>query len=258
MAAAPPASSSQPLPDHAGRRRRALQERFRLHRVWDLGDSRLFDAAVLPALVLVKGRRASPPARVPAGARPVHVPVSEPRDAAPAGRGSRGRPGVPRAGRRGGRALLPRPPRHAARGRRGVWRLSNASVERWLATVQAHSWGTFGDADPIRVGVKTCADRVFIRTDWQALPRAQRPELLRPLVTHRDARPFRGRRAAPPRQILYPHCMVGNRRQAVDLARYPRSRAYLDAHRPTLERRRYVQRAGRAWYEIWVPQDPRA
>ena len=64
----------------------------------------------------------------------------------------------------------------------------------WLATVQA-SWGTFGDAGPIRVGVKTCADRVFIRTDWQALPRAERPELLRPLVTHRDARRFRGRRA---------------------------------------------------------------
>ncbi len=140
----------------------------------------------------------------------------------------------------------------------GVWRLSNASVERWLATVKAHSWGTFGDADPIRVGVETCADRVFIRTDWQALPRAERPELLQPLVTHRDARRFRGRRGAPPRQILCPYCMAGNRRQAVDLTRYPRTRAYLDAHRPTLERRCYVQRAGRAWYETWGPQDPRA
>lgn len=235
--------------------RRALQERFRLHRVWDLGDSRLFDAAVLPALVLVKGRRASPPARVPFTSlyqsratprRQVADPVAALECRGPVGVAD-------------GRCFRVRHGTlHTGAAASGVWRLSNASVERWLATVQAHSWGTFGDAGPIRVGVKTCADRVFIRTDWQALPRSERPELLRPLVTHRDARPFRGRRAAPPRQILYPHCMVGNRRQAVDLTRYPRSRAYLDAHRPTLERRRYVQRAGRAWYEIWVPQDPGA
>ena len=44
----------------------------------------------------------------------------------------------------------------------------------------------------------------------------------------------------------------------MDLDLYPISRAYLDSHRRTLEQRRYVIEAGRAWYELWVPQDPGA
>ena len=36
--------------------RRALIERFNLHCVWDLGDTKLFDAAVLPAVLLAKGK----------------------------------------------------------------------------------------------------------------------------------------------------------------------------------------------------------
>jgi hypothetical protein len=47
-------------------------------------------------------------------------------------------------------------------------------------------------------------------------------------------------------------------RRAVNLAHYPRSQAYFEAHRPALEGRQYVIESGREWYEIWVPQDPDA
>ena len=36
--------------------RRALFERFNVHQVWDLGDTKLFDAAVLPAVLLLTGK----------------------------------------------------------------------------------------------------------------------------------------------------------------------------------------------------------
>jgi len=87
---------------------------------------------------------------------------------------------------------------------------------------------------------------------------ADRPELLKPLTTHHIARRFKSLTSDRPSQILYPHEVVQGRRRAVDLARYPRSQAYLEAHRPALEGRRYVIEAGREWYEIWVPQDPDA
>ena len=45
---------------------------------------------------------------------------------------------------------------------------------------------------------------------------------------------------------------------AVDLSLYPRSAAYLESHRGTLEGRTYVTESGRKWFEIWVPQDPSA
>ena len=140
----------------------------------------------------------------------------------------------------------------------GVWRIATDTVDSWLATVEANSWGTFRDIGKIRVGVKTCADKVFIRSDWQEIPVAKRPELLRPLTTHHVARRFKSLSLERPSQILYPHEVVQCRRRAVQLSTYPCSQSYLETHRHALERRRYVIDAGREWYEIWVPQDPNA
>jgi adenine-specific DNA-methyltransferase len=52
--------------------------------------------------------------------------------------------------------------------------------------------------------------------------------------------------------------MRGGRRRPVDLSRFPRAAAYLEQHRSRLEGRDYVRKAGRAWYEIWVPHQPDA
>ena len=120
----------------------------------------------------------------------------------------------------------------------------------------AHAWGTFRDIGKIRVGVKTCADKVFIRSDWNALPDHERPELLRPVTTHHIAGRFRSVPHREHRSILYPHEVVRGQRQAVDLAHYPKTHAYLEKHRAILEGRTYVIEGGRRWYELWVPQDP--
>lgn len=90
------------------------------------------------------------------------------------------------------------------------------------------------------------------------MPEATRPELLKPLTTHHIARRFKPLTLSRPRKILYSHEVVQGRRRAVNLARYPRSHAYLESHRLVLEGRKYVIEAGREWYEIWVPQDPSA
>ena len=140
----------------------------------------------------------------------------------------------------------------------GVWRIATKGIDGWLATVERRRWRTFGDIGKVRVGVKTCADAVFIRDDWDTLPEFDRPELLRPLATHHIARQYKALSTEQRREILYPHEVSQGRRRAVDLRLYPMSKAYLDSHRRTLERRRYVIDAGRAWYELWVPQDPTA
>jgi hypothetical protein len=111
------------------------------------------------------------------------------------------------------------------------------------------------------VGIKTTADSVFIRHTWDDLPDEIRPEaeLLHPLLTHRVA--ARWRRLDNPlgrRFVLYPHEISDGRRCPVDLVRFPRAAAYLELHKQRLESRQYVVKAGRAWYEIWVPQQPNA
>jgi len=132
-------------------------------------------------------------------------------------------------------------------------------VDAWLARVKANSACAFADVAKICVGIKTTADSVFVRDDWETLPKPERPEneLLHPLVTHHiAARWHLPADVASTRQVLYPYVDNATERLPVHLADYPRARAYLQKHRAKLESRSYVIESGRSWYEVWVPHRP--
>lgn len=133
------------------------------------------------------------------------------------------------------------------------WRMSRVGHDDWLRGVTERMWRTFGDLGRIRVGIKTNADKVFIAAHWGD-PAAE-PELLRDLITHHDLRPWRIDRARRTR-VLYPYDLTRTHRVPVDLARYPRTAAYLEQHREVLAARGYLTGAGREWFEHWVPQRP--
>jgi len=233
--------------------RRSIRRSLRVRRVWDLGDTKIFDAAVLPAVIVAEG-----------GARASEEPVeftsiyetSDPEEVSASSLtealGCEGVVSVP-GGRRFlvQRGLLPETGNADE-----VWRVANRETDDWLATVRKNTWATFRDLGKVRVGVKTCADSVFIRRDWGSLPESERPELLRPLTTHHIARRYRASSNGDGCQILYPHHVNAGKRTAVDIRRHPRTLAYLEQHRARLESRKYVLEAGRNWFELWVPQDP--
>lgn len=234
--------------------RQALFEHFSIRHAWDLGDTKLFEAAVLPAVLLVGGKDDHKLET------PTFTSIYQTTDSAT----KTATDPIAALDREGVIEIDDGRHFHVQHGKlntngtpNGVWRIATDAVDSWLGTVEAHSWGTFRDIGKIRVGVKTCADKIFIRNDWQDMPEADRPELLKPLTTHHIARRFKALTSNRPSHILYPHEVVQGRR-AVDLARYPRSQVYLEVHRLALEGRRYVIEAGREWYEIWVPQDPDA
>lgn len=60
----------------------------------------------------------------------------------------------------------------------GVWRVATRDKDQWLATVEANTGDTFRRIGKIR-GVKSTADKVFVRSDWSDFSEG-RPELLRP------------------------------------------------------------------------------
>lgn len=140
------------------------------------------------------------------------------------------------------------------------WVLTHPARAAWIDQVEARAAGTLGEVGKVRVGIKTTADAVFLRDDWDALPPEIRPEapLLQPAWTHRHAARWQPRAGDDPRtRVLYPHTVGPNGRRAViDLEAFPRARAYLESHRARLGGRRYVIEAGRRWYEVWVPHDP--
>jgi len=235
--------------------RKVLREAVLLKHIWDLGDTKLFDAAVLPAVVVLTKSESR------AAANPGFTSIYETDSAA-----SCSSPDVIAALAESGAVSI-------KDGRRfqvthgsldlstpveEIWRVSTDKTDAWQKTVDDYTWRTFGEIGSIRVGIKTCADKVFIRSDWDSIGERERPELLRPLTTHHMGRRFKADATKAGRQVLYPHLLDKGQRGTADLARYPVAAAYLEKHRSTLEGRSYVLEAGRRWYEIWVPQDPGA
>lgn len=231
--------------------REGLSRKLDLKRVFDLGDTKLFDAAVLPAVIVANG----PVAGARSAAEPQFTSIYE---AKRKEAGSVAEDAIEALNSTGlvdlpdGRIFdVQHGVLEAGNDATAVWRLSSAGVSAWLDVVEAKTWARFCDIGKVRVGVKTTADKIFIRRKWD-----EELELLRPLTTHKIARRFRADTSREQAQILYPHEVVNGRRAAVDLDKFPASRAYLEANREKLEGRTYVIEGGRKWYEIWVPQNP--
>ncbi|WP_433725438.1 Eco57I restriction-modification methylase domain-containing protein [Nocardia sp. CA-129566] len=140
-------------------------------------------------------------------------------------------------------------------GGKGAWRMSRPGVDGWLGEVEAGTWRTFGEVGRIRVGIKTTADRVFISERWGEMELRPEGELLFELITHHDVEPWRISRERDTR-VLYPYDTSEPTRMPVDLREFPGAAAYLEANRETLAARKYLTDGGREWFEIWVPQRP--
>ena len=236
--------------------RQALLEQLKILSVWDFGDTKLFDAAVLPAVLLAKGTNHSDgnplidfttlyETTIPANSR-----AADPTAAT-------NQTGVVEIDD-GRRFVVTRGNLATGDTKDGIWRVTNEATDRWLETVDEHTWGRFEDIGKIRVGVKTCADRIFIRSDWNELYPVSPPELLKPVTTHHIARRYKAAEPNPRKSILYTHEIRDGQRTAVKLDNHPISAAYLAQHGDELRSRDYVLRSGRNWFEIWVPQDPAA
>jgi len=237
--------------------RRVLLQDYALHDIFDLGDTKLFGAAVLPAIVIgTKGKTATAECRF--------TRIYEDHDPNDKGKAFptvlndivSGADGVVRVSDRVfqiERGHLADPANLAE-----PWRVSSPEQEAWLANLRRRAPRTFADLVNIRVGVKTTADNVFIREDWSELPKEMQPEseVLFPLASNWVAEQWWPRETARGVKILYTHTTKNGKRVPIDLEQFPRAANYLESQRVQLEGRKYVIEAGRCWYEIWVPQQP--
>lgn len=258
--------------------RQQLRSEYEIQQVFDLGDTRMFEAAVLP-VVLVGVKREH------AGSAADGCDETFEKDSGTDSKFSRvyrsSATKNPRFSIRGtvldavedrtiagevttreGRFLIERgalemgqQATHEEAQRGSVWRMVNPASRKWLSQVRANQSQQFGDLAEIKVGIKTTADAVFIRENWETFADSRpEPDLIFPLITHHDAR--RWNIETPLKSVLYPYDVSQTKRTPVPLETYPRAAAYLADHRERLEGRRYVVDSGREWYEIWVPQQP--
>jgi hypothetical protein len=106
----------------------------------------------------------------------------------------------------------------------------------------------------VKVGIKTTADNVFIRNNWDSLSECPEQDLLKPLISSCDIHKWKMNQSTA-NKILYPY-MNAESRVAVDLKSFPLAKKYFNLYEDQLKGRKYVLEAGREWFEIWVPHKP--
>lgn len=234
--------------------RKKLYEEYSIKGIWDFGDTKVFEAAVLPAVMVMSANKSASTNPVPFSS--VYLYDKELVDNE-----------VPHVNNQVEALSYSGAVKNSTCGylvKHGrlkydaepsdVWRIQDDTSEEWLEKVNSNTWCTFKDVGKIRVGVKTTADDVFIRTDWMQEV-GYVPELVKPLVTHHVADRFKCKDSEK-KSILYTHHSINGKRSAYNIDDFPLSRKYLEGHKEKLAGRKYVAEAKRNWYEIWVPQKP--
>ncbi len=131
------------------------------------------------------------------------------------------------------------------------WTLTESNPQ---SKVNAKKGYIIKDFLKVKVGIKTTADNVFIRNDWNSLSKAPESDLLKSLISSCDIHKWTMNNPTT-YKILYPYINAESR-VAVDLKLYPFAKKYFHLYEEQLRSRKYVIEAGREWYEIWVPHKP--
>ena len=134
-----------------------------------------------------------------------------------------------------------------------LWTIISRKNKDWSEMVSKKTYMTFSQLGKIHVGIKTTADNVFIKENWEN--DYADLELLKPLITHRNS----GQIISANKhfwKVLYTHTMLNGKKIAYNLDDYPKTKSYLEQHYEQLSKREYLVKANRNWYEIWVPQNP--
>jgi adenine-specific DNA-methyltransferase len=222
----------------------------------DLGDTKIFSAAVLPAILFAHPAKHKSTALVPC------TRVYE-TDLSPDSHHVSSLTDVLESGNDGYFELNGKTLKKTSGFVRNIdqakepWILVTQSQSAWLERIESNSFCKIEDVAKVRVGIKTTADNVFIRSDWDELPSDLRPEkqLLKPLLSSDCAERW-SLSCIPQARVLYPHVVIGGKRKPIDLSEYPHARSYLEQYYDQLNSRSYIHKAKRKWYEIWVPQNP--
>jgi adenine-specific DNA-methyltransferase len=233
--------------------RRHIATSYALQHIYDLGDSRLFGAAVLPAVVVAqKDEEGSQECEL----TKVYEVQSESHDS------FRTFNSVLEAIELGISGTVEVGDKHFEINSGHIAGIHGGD-QPWVGTprglvlaIDRRTKMRASHLGKIRVGIKTTADSIFIKNDWSAVEDGLRPErqLLLPLITHHVARRWRG--AIHQAQVLYPYDLTASRRTPLALDEWPSASRYLESHRDRLSARKYVTSGGRHWWEIWVPQRP--
>lgn len=139
-----------------------------------------------------------------------------------------------------------------------LWNMATVEEKRWADALEAKADKKFDDVFNVHVGIKTTADNVFIKDNWDDLASDTKPEheVLHKLISSKRITRWSTDNNNL-KEILYTHTVENGKRVPIDFEKYPHALKYLNLHKEQLASRKYIKKAKRNWFEIWVPQQPK-
>lgn len=237
--------------------RKYLSENYEILELIDLGDTKLFDAAVLPAIFL--GRKRKPKNPSPANFIKVYEELN----------GYSGKLisvesiyEVLKSKQSG--YFLAKGKRYKKSsgilkykiGSGACWEMLSNNESSWVSKIDAAAKNRVQDFFKVKVGIKSTADKVFISDKWEEL-KSDMPEdkLLKDLISQENVEPWNATDNFK-LKVLYPHISINGEKKTVDIDKYPKAKKYFLQHEEKLRARQYLIEAGRQWFELWVPHRP--
>lgn len=226
--------------------RKFLKEQFEILEIIDLGDTKLFDAAVLPAIFIGRKKPVKSTTKkshfvkiyeeLNGYSGPVK-PASDIYDVMASNEnGYFETDGKKFKKTSGVIKFIP--------SKDTTWALLSNDEDAWINKINRSATNLIGDLFKVRVGIKSTADKIFIKDDWELLEHVPEAALLKDLISQEniDAWEISTDKKL---KVLYPHATKNGKKYTIDLDRYPAAKNYLENHKNKLSSRKYLIDAGR-------------
>jgi adenine-specific DNA-methyltransferase len=135
------------------------------------------------------------------------------------------------------------------------WELLSGDESNWVSQIDK-ARHKLEDFFKVKVGIKSTADNIFISDKWDILDEGKpEDELLKELISQENIKPWNLTENIK-LKVLYPYLVINGEKQIIDLDKYPKAKMYFIQHEEKLKSRKYLIDAGRKWFELWVPHRP--
>jgi methylase of polypeptide subunit release factors len=237
--------------------RKFLSENYEILELIDLGDTKLFDAAVLPAIFIGRKQNRKKPSAAKFlkiyeelnGYKGDLIPVESVYDVLNNEKSGYFIANGKRYKKSSGTLKY-----KVASG--SCWEMLSNNESDWVSKIDMAAKNRVEDFFKVKVGIKSTADKVFISDKWEEL-KTDKPEdeLLKDLISQENIEPWNATDNFK-LKVLYPHISVNGEKKTIDIEKYPNTKNYFLQHEEKLKSRKYLIEAGRQWFELWVPHRP--
>jgi len=215
-----------------------------LKHIWDLGDTKIFDAHVLPLILFWENSKPQ--------AKPIAMTtIYETKGAESAKPCPSLRCALSATGKISWNERIFVVNQGFLNTQNGIWTIENRRIQDWLSKVRRHTECLLKELGSVRNGLKTTANSIFIKdrdvSVWDGVEFSGL-ELSFPIFLTKDACAYRVQE--PESWVLYPHAEDGS---VLSLDGYPLSKKYLLEHQVRLASRSYI-RDKKHWYKHHVAQ----